>query len=206
MTRKNKIVRRRGLGRRNGSRRGNTDAGADARMPRVPWTLPRVTIPPSLPQFVEVTQMKREWLRLNATPATALNVSAPTVVAALTTTGVTAITFTIHEIEVYQLNPGEGEAYVPLQVIHNPTGYQVAFYGVPGVKAPSGKFKLPSTLSLPIRAVSPPTETIFSILGASLVRLDVSYVTKNVSLSSSLPEFSLRQEESFSGLSSFDLQ
>jgi hypothetical protein len=122
--------------------------------------------------------MKRTIVRLNVTPSAAFSVTGTVLVAALRTTGITAFSFSIHRLLAYYLDPGATTSSVlPLTIVHSVTGYTRTFYGSAGVYSPRGMVTIPPHLSGPISAVTVPSGNLFVVTGATLIEVDVTYVT-----------------------------
>jgi hypothetical protein len=141
-------------------------------------TMPSFAEAPPQARSVETTLMKRTLVRLNVTPSSPFAVTGTVVVAALRSLGITAFSFSIHRLLAYYLDPGATTSSVlPLTIVHSLTGYTRTFYGSAGVYSPRGMVMVPPHLSGPISAVTVPVGNLFSVTGATLIEIDVTYVT-----------------------------
>jgi hypothetical protein len=143
-------------------------------------TMPTFSEAPPQARSIETTQMKRTMVRLNNPSGSLFNVTGTVVVNALRTTGLTVFSFSIHRLMAYSLDPGPSTTtytVLPLVITHALTGYTRTFYGSSGIYSPRGMVKLPPHLSGPISAVTVPVGNLFVVTGATLIEIDVTYIT-----------------------------
>lgn len=163
-------------------RRVPTDSGRDARLPRVPVTMPRFGMPPPIPRVIEKTPMKRELIELPVDEpgtSTPTIVSQVTIIQKLTSLNLPALSVTVHRILAYQINQQDPGVYDPLTLTDSLSGYQQEFAGVPGKEAPRGMIVYPAQYSLPFPGTSTSTASIAQATFVDRLYVDISLVFKS---------------------------